>query len=85
MLSNTRLNGQIWKQTKEYLIREKGLYSKSCDIWQVFKVKNEFCVFHQVDIKLLNTFSLSYIAEFSQLEPILFIEQLWENFTFDLQ
>ena len=27
MLSNTRLDGQIWMQTKKYLNREKGLYT----------------------------------------------------------
>ena len=33
----------------------------------------------------INPFSPGSIVEFSQLEPILFFEQAWENFSFNLQ
>ena len=33
----------------------------------------------------INPSSPSCIVKFSQLEPILFIEQVWENFSFNLQ
>ena len=32
----------------------------------------------------INPFSPSCIVKFSQLEPTLFVEQVWENFSFNL-
>ena len=32
-------------------------------------------------VRRINPFSPGYIVKFSQLEPLLFIEQVWENFT----
>ena len=37
------------------------------------------------NVMMLNPFSPSCIIKFSQLEPILFIKQVWENFTFHPQ